>query len=215
MKRNTKQNIIDAASDLMWQSHYHDVSVDEICKLADVRKGSFYYYFASKLELSLSLLDEMEARFDEIIGNIFTPLADIGDAFDEYVRVMVDFQHEAFKTYGHVCGCPQTSLVSDLVKENEVLCKRTIELIENKIQFYQNKIEQYAEQNGLEFDNPADKAKRIFNYITGELSVAKMLNSLDGMEQSIKSFIQRELSTDVQSLSPSETAQVDENETVA
>ena len=45
---NTKQKIYKSAEELFSSRAYHEVSVDEIVKLAGVAKGSFYLHFSSK-----------------------------------------------------------------------------------------------------------------------------------------------------------------------
>ena len=55
---NTKEKILQSANDLIWQSSYGAVSVDDICATAGVKKGSFYYYFSSKAELAITVMDE-------------------------------------------------------------------------------------------------------------------------------------------------------------
>ena len=42
----------------LWHARsYADVGVNEICEVADVRKGSFYHFFASKQELAVAVID--------------------------------------------------------------------------------------------------------------------------------------------------------------
>ena len=47
-----KERLMDAAMDLMWQNGYAAASVDAICEQAGAKKGSFYYFFKSKSELT-------------------------------------------------------------------------------------------------------------------------------------------------------------------
>ena len=44
---NAKERLLQVAFDLIWQQSYGSVSVDHICKRANVKKGSFYYFFPS------------------------------------------------------------------------------------------------------------------------------------------------------------------------
>lgn len=65
MKANvTKQKIYESAEKLFTCQSYHQVSVDEIVKLAGVAKGSFYVHFASKDALYASLLSDYVDRVD-------------------------------------------------------------------------------------------------------------------------------------------------------
>src|SRR5215217_5181664 len=48
-----------AALELMWEESYGAVTIDDICKHADVKKGSFYYFFDSKAALAVAALEQM------------------------------------------------------------------------------------------------------------------------------------------------------------
>ena len=44
-----KTRLMDAAMDLIWENSYGTTSVDAICERAGAKKGSFYYFFKSKV----------------------------------------------------------------------------------------------------------------------------------------------------------------------
>ena len=47
-KQNVKRRIVDAAWELFYEKGYDDTTVDDIIRLSETSKGSFYYYFSSK-----------------------------------------------------------------------------------------------------------------------------------------------------------------------
>src|SRR5271170_7885350 len=47
----TKDKLLQVGFDLIWDSSYGSVSVDDICKRAGINKGSFYHFFPSKADL--------------------------------------------------------------------------------------------------------------------------------------------------------------------
>ena len=53
---SAKQRLLDAAQRAMLSKGYKATSVDEICELAGLTKGSFFHYFQSKEDLTLQLL---------------------------------------------------------------------------------------------------------------------------------------------------------------
>ncbi|MFE1905137.1 TetR/AcrR family transcriptional regulator [Streptomyces gardneri] len=55
---DARERILTAAKTLMLSRGYSALGVAEICKAAAVPKGSFYYFFASKEELALAVIDE-------------------------------------------------------------------------------------------------------------------------------------------------------------
>src|SRR5438105_4631699 len=54
---NAKERLLKAAGDLIWEQSYGAVTVDAICERADVKKGSFYHFFASKAKLAVAVLE--------------------------------------------------------------------------------------------------------------------------------------------------------------
>ena len=56
---DANERLMNAALDLIWEESYGTVTIDDICKRAEVKKGSFYYFFASKAELAVAALEKM------------------------------------------------------------------------------------------------------------------------------------------------------------
>ena len=56
---DANERLMDAALDLIWEESYGSVTIDDICKRADVKKGSFYYFFSSKSDLAIAALERM------------------------------------------------------------------------------------------------------------------------------------------------------------
>ena len=59
---DTREKLLGAALQLVWEEGVGSASVDEICAKAQVRKGSFYHFFKSKAELVMAAL---EAHWEE------------------------------------------------------------------------------------------------------------------------------------------------------
>src|ERR1700704_5357373 len=101
---DTKQKLIDTALELIWKSSYGSVSVDDICKTAQVKKGSFYHFFPSKVNLAISAMEEtyktMKPRYD----GIFSPETAPVKRFERLADFIYEFQSQAAAKYGKVCG---------------------------------------------------------------------------------------------------------------
>src|SRR5437899_12270911 len=73
-----KERLTDAALDLMWENSYGTTSVDAICERAGAKKGSFYYFFKSKSELTVAVLEaewnKNKANMDVLICPTVPPL---------------------------------------------------------------------------------------------------------------------------------------------
>jgi|WetSurMetagenome_2_1015567.scaffolds.fasta_scaffold658389_1 TetR/AcrR family transcriptional regulator, transcriptional repressor for nem operon len=56
-KESTKDRIIDHAARIMRENGFNNTGIQEILQSAGVPKGSFYFYFKSKDDLGLALID--------------------------------------------------------------------------------------------------------------------------------------------------------------
>lgn len=82
---DTRTRLLNTALDLIWQSNYNSVGVNDICKQAGVTKGGFYHHFESKAALFCAATDhywaDSRAKLDEILSPMNPPL--------EQLRLMV------------------------------------------------------------------------------------------------------------------------------
>ncbi len=73
----TKRKLLEAAQQLMLVKGFPATTVDEICTVAGVTKGSFFHYFADKEEIGAAVLDHFVAgRIQAVQGAAFHKLSD-------------------------------------------------------------------------------------------------------------------------------------------
>jgi TetR/AcrR family transcriptional repressor of nem operon len=101
------ERLLDAADRLMYVRGYHDVGVAELCREADVRTGSFYYYFPSKEALAAAMLERAWARTDE---RIFAPAFDdpelgVLEAIGRYSELLEAHLRATQDRTGVLVGC--------------------------------------------------------------------------------------------------------------
>ena len=69
----TKDKLLQVGFDLIWDSSYGSVSVDDICKRAGINKGSFYHFFPSKADLVVAAYQEAWSETKPELDRIFSP----------------------------------------------------------------------------------------------------------------------------------------------
>lgn len=80
---DTRERLIDGAIELLHSQGYRSVGVKALCESADVQKGSFYHFFSSKEDLTLTAVNRSWQLFrEEVIEPV---LAETQDA-SEIVR---------------------------------------------------------------------------------------------------------------------------------
>ena len=85
-----KKRLTDAALDLMWENSYGTTSVDAICERAGAKKGSFYYFFKSKSELTAAALEAEWNKNKANMDALFSPTIPPLERFDRYFEHVHD-----------------------------------------------------------------------------------------------------------------------------
>ena len=110
LKSSKFKKIVESANDLFSRYGIKRVSVEEICKIANVSKMTFYKYFANKIELvkylwqqmtddSMQKLDELDRR-------------DI--PFTEKIKMMLKMKEEATSQMGNQYIHDYLNMIPDL-----------------------------------------------------------------------------------------------------
>src|ERR1051325_4815807 len=108
---DTKGRLVVAARDLFWERGYEATSLAEVVEKANAKTGSLYYFFKTKEELLLAVLDwYMENLFPVLIQPI---IAHIDDPI-ERVFALLDGYRKALVATGCTYGCPIGNLTLEL-----------------------------------------------------------------------------------------------------
>jgi TetR/AcrR family transcriptional regulator, transcriptional repressor for nem operon len=176
------ERLMDAALDLIWEESYGAVTIDDICTRADVKKGSFYYFFKSKSELAVAALERMwleksKPQMDSLFSSSVEPLVRITG----YLEHMHEFQAEIKKKHGKVLGCPVMSVGSETCTcdEEKAVGAKIRELFSRKRRYYESAIRDAMAAGSIEPGDPAEKATSLAGLIEGILTQARILNSPD------------------------------------
>jgi AcrR family transcriptional regulator len=108
---DTRQRLVDAARTLFWEQGYANTGIAQILKAADARSGSLYYFFPTKEDLLLAVLEQYkELLWPIVVQPVFDRVADpierIFGILDGYRRQLLatQFQH----------GCPIGNLALEV-----------------------------------------------------------------------------------------------------
>src|SRR6478735_5282541 len=165
---DANERLMDAALDLIWEESYGGVTIDDICKRADVKKGSFYYFFNSKSELAIAALERMwneesKPKMDRLFSPTVEPLVRI----TSYLDNMAEFQREIHAKHGKVLGCPVASVGSETCtcSEESAVGNKMREMFMRKRRYYESAIRDAVANGSLEPCDPAEKTMALSGLI--------------------------------------------------
>jgi TetR/AcrR family transcriptional regulator, transcriptional repressor for nem operon len=171
------ERLMAAALDLMWEESYGAVTIDDICKRAEVKKGSFYYFFDSKAALAVAALEKlwrddwkpaMDARFSSSVE----PL----ERIRSYLESAYAKQCQVKQETGKVLGCPVCSVGSEISTQEIDVSAKVRELFSRKRRYLESAIRDAIADGVIEPCDPAQKALAIFCLIEGAVTQARIMN---------------------------------------
>ncbi|HXZ86838.1 MAG TPA: TetR/AcrR family transcriptional regulator [Myxococcota bacterium] len=124
---DARERLIDEAARLFHARSYESVGVQELCDAADVHKGSFYHFFASKEDLAAAVIDAQwqatrETVLDPALADDVAPLARIERVFTLLTRV----QRGARRSSGRTPGCPLANLAGEVCNHEPKLRRKLV-----------------------------------------------------------------------------------------
>jgi TetR/AcrR family transcriptional repressor of nem operon len=111
VKQNTKQKLIEIGAQIIHQKGFHHTGIQEVIKTAGIPKGSFYFYFASKEDFGLQIIDYFRNKHLEMVRPILgdtslSPVKRLEKIFDLFIS--------RFKEMNYTCGCPIGNLSQEM-----------------------------------------------------------------------------------------------------
>jgi AcrR family transcriptional regulator len=103
LQTDTRDRLLEAAMHLFWEKSYADTAVAEILERADANSGSFYYFFKSKGDLLLAVLE----RYVHLLpSQILEPaFSRTEDPIERIFAILSGYRAALIET-GCTFGCP-------------------------------------------------------------------------------------------------------------
>ena len=174
---DTRERLLLTAASLMWERSFQAAGVDELCKRANIRKGSFYHFFPSKSDLAIAAI---ENSWVQAKARIFEPIFSTADSGLNQLRSLIyrvhEFQLQLAAEKGLVFGCPFGNLGQEMALQDERLRNTLQKIFDAHCAYIENALIR-AEQAGEipEGDNRL-RARNIFALLEGAQLLAKVAN---------------------------------------
>jgi TetR/AcrR family transcriptional repressor of nem operon len=116
MGQATAQKILEKGARLIWEKGFNNTGLNEILAAAEVPKGSFYYYFDSKEDFGLKLIEYLHGG---IASEFYGYLAEESDTPPlQRLRSFFEYFRAAFMSRDRKCGCPIGNMSQEMAATN-------------------------------------------------------------------------------------------------
>ncbi|MBZ4683683.1 MAG: TetR/AcrR family transcriptional regulator, transcriptional repressor for nem operon [Fusobacteriaceae bacterium] len=158
--KEKKLEIILKAAELFHKSGYKGVGIKKILDELNIPKGSFYYYFKSKDELALEIINIYINDTKNIISSVEKSL----DGILEFFNVLIN----RFYKMDLRGGCPVGNLIIELADEKEIFRLKLLEWFNILNEW----IYIILQENNIK--EPEKISKFLISYFEGTLMIAKL-----------------------------------------
>ena len=177
---DAKERLMAAALDLIWEESYGAVTIDDICKRADVRKGSFYYFFPGKAELAVAAIEEMwKTEWKPFLDKYLSPDLEPAQRWRGYFEAVVAGQTARALERGKVLGCPVCSVGNEVCTNQDAVSAAVREIFVRKRRYYESAMRDAIAAGVMEPADPAEKATALFGLIDGLIAQARIMNDIN------------------------------------
>ena len=121
MKRDARRAILDAGAELVHRKGFNNTGIKEILDLAGVPKGSFYFYFPSKEEFGLALIDHYREVRTPALAQV---LRDASVPPLDRLRTFFELARRRYEEWDYERGCPFGNLAQEMCDLSPAMCEK-------------------------------------------------------------------------------------------
>jgi len=185
---DVRERLLEVASELIWESSYGAVSVDNICERAKIQKGSFYHLFASKSDLAVAAIEAHWERNRADKDHAFSLQVPPLERLVNWCALIRRNQNSRREKRGKVLGCPYSSIGSELSTMDEKIRLKCQEMSERTCRYVAAALRDAQREGSLPGGEPESQARELYSYVMGTIMQAKIENDiavLDRLESGI------------------------------
>ena len=112
----TKNKLLSSFKELLSERSFENITVQEICEKADVKRATFYKHFEDKYSFLKYLVGSLRDSFDSKLPRSIRPDA-TADYYVEYLRAIVNFLIENENMVKNVMESEVFLLLVEIIKE--------------------------------------------------------------------------------------------------
>ena len=175
-----KEKLLDVAFQLIWDSSYGSVSVDQICERAKVNKGSFYHFYGSKADLAVAAYEDHWKQKQPNMDRIFSAQIPPLDRIAAWCKYVYEVQKQKAAQFGRVCGCPYGSIGTEVATQDEKIRTKAQEILGRSMRYVESAIADAKREGSVDPAlDPKRAAEKILSLVMGSMIQAKIQNDVE------------------------------------
>ena len=117
--RRTKKALSDAFMDLLSQKTFDEITVNELCDVADIRRATFYKHYSDKYDFLAAYMCILRDQFDQQIWRP-TEKGITAEYYSSYSRQLIYFISENAAAIDNICNSILFSSVLSIITEQNL-----------------------------------------------------------------------------------------------
>jgi TetR/AcrR family transcriptional regulator, transcriptional repressor for nem operon len=176
---DAKERLMGAVAELFWTGSYDSTTIDQICKKAGVKKGSFYYFFDGKASLAEAALDVEWEKYRPNLDAIFSASAAPLERIRRHCEFILKEQAELKAQHGCVLGCPLCTLGTEISTQEKSLQKKVQAIMAHGLKYLETAIRDAHAAGLIHAPDAKARANVLHAYHLGLLTQARIQNDLE------------------------------------
>ena len=116
--RKTKRALYDAFVLMLSEQRFEDITINDLCNRAGIRRATFYKHYSDKFEFSTAVVHALRDKFDQMIWNSAKPLG-TAEYYVSYAKRIVEFVNENERIVSNLLNSNLIqSIITMIVQQN-------------------------------------------------------------------------------------------------
>jgi TetR/AcrR family transcriptional repressor of nem operon len=195
---STRDRLVMIAAELFMRHSFETVSVDDICKAADVKKGTLYHHFPSKTDLALAAYDFIWDYARSKLDPCFSPTLKPLERLERYAEETYAFFKEMHNREGKLCGCPLSTVGNEGELQDARLRNKIKEMFDRHCSYFESVLRDLPAYAGMSAEERHAAAYAMFSFTMGVKYQAKIMEDPEVLRAQLLPGLLRLLRTEEQ-----------------
>lgn len=181
----TRDRLMRVTAESLMRHSFADISVDDICRAADVKKGTLYHHFPSKTDLAIAGYDYLMAFANAKIAPCFDRSLKPMQRLQRYADESYLFLKAMFEKEGRLCGCPVSIMGNEGAPQDDRLRNKIKEMFDMHCAYFESVLRDLPAYAALPDEEIKAVAHGMFSFTMGVKYQAKIMEDPTVVQQQL------------------------------